>query len=367
MEKIDKPIFKEQIITYQEVIDGMSIGGDDFGLVKKSLSACRVKTFLSNPFLEDKTGCLLYIQRADGIVVGNNTIIPSKFKAGNQIIDCGGGSNLVVVDRFRKYGIGAYHILYPINNTGKDAIIYAELSTDAINAYRAIRFYEFRINKYWQFRKSRFLFEKIRLKGFVLTSCSVLFDLLLKVYFSLISRKDKWEKYSIKKVEKVPDWIDDIVLNDGHKYMEVHNHQWMQWCLDNMFYDIEGNKNVFYIISINDEPMGFFFLKYRVRDLSSYNKPKLFCSIMEWGSKDESLLSEADIYEIAQNYIDNDVDIIEYVSNDIKTKKRMKKYFSVYRGDHYIVFKDVKKKYKEAMNPSLWRLRFGYSDSIFNQ
>lgn len=367
MEKQNSPIFEEQILTYQEVIDGVTIEGDDYGLVKKSLSKCRVKTFLANPFLKDKNVCLLHIQRADGVIVGNNTIIPSKFKAGDQIIECGGGSNLVVVERFRKYGIGAYHILYPIRNTGRDAIIYAELSQDALIAYRALHFYEFRLKKIWIFCNSDLLFRKLRFKGTLLKLCSGIFDYFFLKYRSFLLSIGRKKEFNVRRVYKVPKWVDDCVLNDGHKYMEVHNHEWMQWCLDNMFYDVKGNKNVFYIIESKRKPMGFFFLKYRVREVSSFNTNKIFCSIMEWGAFDESHLSEADIYEIALNYIDKDVDIVEYVSNDNKTNKRFIKYLSFCLGEHYIVFKDVKKKFTEAKDANLWRLRYGYSDSIFNQ
>lgn len=359
-------IFKEQIYTYQDLLNGEEIKGDDYGLVRKSLCPPRKKTFLSNPFLVDYDSCVLYLQKADGIVVGNNTLIPCKFKADKDIIDCCGGSNLIVVEKYRRYGIGAYHILYPIKHSGKDVIIYASLSMDALKSYRAIKFFDFRIKRYWQIRNSEFLFDKYKIRGLFKHILTFIVDKTLRLIRFVNDLNANRSGFVVREVKIVPEWIDDIVLNDGHKYMELHDYKWMQWNLDNMFYNIDGNKNRFYTIEKEGVPFGFFFIKYRRREFASYTSSKLFCSIMEWGSKNEQLLSEGDIYEMALNEIDEDVDIVEFTSNCVLTQNRMKRKMFFHYGDHYIVFKDVKNKFKDAKDPSLWRLRYGYSDSIFN-
>ena len=51
--------------------------------------------------------------------------------------------------------------------------------------------------------------------------------------------------------------------NDGHKYMEVHDHKWLQWNLDYNFCGGINNHQSFYIIKRDGNPVGFFMLKFR--------------------------------------------------------------------------------------------------------
>lgn len=47
------------------------------------------------------------------------------------------------------------------------------------------------------------------------------------------------------------------MLNDGHKYMEAHDHRWLQWNLDFNFRGLPQDIQSFYIIKELGNPIGF--------------------------------------------------------------------------------------------------------------
>mgnify|MGYP002621248972 CR=1 FL=1 len=365
---MDEVDINSLIVSYQDVKDDKPLGKDDYDRIKSCLSSERINVFFSNPFLSDLSQGMLFLQRDGEVVVGHATFFPTNLKAGDVIENCSGGSNLYVVPQYRKYELGTDILLYPITDTKREFLIYADLSETALALYRILCFQDFSLKKYLQPRKSAVVFELKGCHGVLMKAFEKPLDWLLKTYRGIYSclNFSSW-KYNVKQVRQVPEWIDDIVLNDGHKYMEVHDHHWMQWCLDNMFLQKEGHKNSFFVIERGGEPFGFFFTKNRIHHLEKYHvSPKKFCSIMEWGSKDESVLGESEIYDLCMKTIDNDVDIVELATNDVKTEKKLKRQLFIQRGEHHVVFKDIHNKYKEAKDQTLWRIRFGYSDSIFN-
>ena len=79
--------------------------------------------------------------------------------------------------------------------------------------------------------------------------------------------------------------IGGMVLNDGHKYMEVHDHKWLQWCLDNSFKGGKQDIQSFYVIKKEDEHMGFVMTKERFRVETQGMKNVKIGSIVEWGHR----------------------------------------------------------------------------------
>ena len=87
-------------------------------------------------------------------------------------------------------------------------------------------------------------------------------------------------------------------------------------------------------------------------------------AIVEWGSYDESLLSESDLNLLALTTFTKEVDIIEFASADMDTINKMKLHGFIKHGDARIGFRDKKKKYKDASDIKNWRIRYGYADLI---
>ena len=357
-----------QEISFKQIKDGIEIERDELGIAAYALSNERKRAFLENPYIEDDNETMLVLGRVDGVVGGRVMQFPSRFKAGAETVTCQGGSSLKVAEQYRHLALGTELIMNPITKKRHDVIIYADFSEDGVNAYKALRFALFSMEKLIRVQKSRFIFQLLGIKGVFLKVLSSIFDVLFR--FSLwvldLLSPDRASEYDVRQVDVVPNWVDDIVLNDGHKYMEVHDHEWLQWNLDNMFHGHPSNKNRFYIIQKDGENLGFYMTKVRYFVRSSRNIPLLMGTVVEWGAADEGSLTESDIYKLAIKTFSGDVDIVQVVSNNHHTLKKMKKMGFVHRNNHVIAFKDMTKKYKDARDESQWRLRFGYSDSIMN-
>lgn len=358
----------EQIITYQNVIDGIKIDGDDYEVAAYALATPRKETFLNNPFVTDKDIPMLYLQRIDGIVGGRMMFFPSRFFSQGEVINSCGASSLEVYDNYRKTSIGAELAMFPVFNKKNRILIYADFSGEGLAACRALKFKIFTIPKYYYFFRSFSLFESIGIKGIIGRILGGITDALVSLYRHSLDILDRSPNdYILEKVRRVPVWVDDIVMRDGHKYMEVHDHIWLQWNLDNMFHYHVKNKNEFYIIKKNDENVGFFMTKTRFKGMNNKGlSSKIIGGIMEWGTKNSSGLSEYQIYKLALSTFESDVDFVVMAIQDKAIQNKMKKRFIFRRGDHSIAFKDVKKQYKDAANQEFWRLRYGYGDSILN-
>jgi len=172
-------------------------------------------------------------------------------------------------------------------------------------------------------------------------------------------------RYTVKKVNEVPEWVDDIVFNDGHRFMELHDSKWLQWNLDHMFHSNERNLTSFYTVSQDGKGIGFFMIKERFGSIESRGvKDAKFGHIVEWGTKDPKLLSEYSLQLMALSSFSKDVDLVYMASTDYDVVKKMKKFLLLRIRDAEVAFKDFSKKFKDANNQDLWRLRLGYGDTI---
>lgn len=362
-------IIEFQEISFQQVEKGITIPNDLYGIAGYALTPARKKAFLENPFLNNKDVPMIVLGKVDGVVGGRAMQYPDLIKAGNDILSCTSGSSLEVYKDFRHLALGTEIVLNPIVNKRSETLLYADFSEDGVNIYKSLRFKMFSLKKMIQPRKSKFILQMIGFKGFLLKITSFIVDIVLKPIISISNLlfNSNLNDYVIEELKVVPNWVDDIVLNDGHKYMEVHDHRWLQWNLNNMFHENKRNTNSFYSVKKDSEPVGFFMTKERH---SSIKKRKidniLVGTIVEWGVKRNSDLSEGDIFKMALKTFSKDLDIIQVFTNDTLTIKTMNKLCFFHHKKHYIAFKDLTKRYKDSGNPELWRLRFGYSDSIFN-
>ena len=184
--------------------------------------------------------------------------------------------------------------------------------------------------------------------------------------YNIRRSKNLKKKFDVRKESIIPDWIDDMVLNDGHKYMEVHDKAWLQWNLDNNFKGDKEDIQSFYSIYKDGKPKGFFMTKERYRaEAGGRLKDFVLGAIVEWGiSKDSDTLSETMIYKMALSTFTNKVGIIEFATADNDTCRQMKMWGFIHHGYAHIAFKDRKKTCNDASDIDLWRVRYGYADVI---
>lgn len=360
---------KVEQYTCKDFKQGFIVSNDPWNIGNYANTPVRRKFFVECPFIHDEEFSMLTLVRVDGMVAGRGMSFPTLFKAGDKIYNCAGGSSLFVKEEFRQYGVAIEITTCNYNFAKIKATINADFSEDGIKVCRALRQSVFSLKKLILPRNSRFILENKGLNGTLLKITVPLANLFIRPLTKLLNYHlpKRLKCYTVTEVDNVPEWVDEISLNDGHKYMEVHNQKWFQWCLHNMFHDKPENKNHFFIVYKGDTPFGFFMTKERYISIRTRNiSPMLMGTVVEWGSKDEKVLSEYDLIRLAIPTFSKKTDMIQVFSDDDNTVRLAKKHAFVHHGFHYIAFRDITKSFKEAKDQKLWRLRFGYSDSIMN-
>ncbi len=357
-----------QIITFEQLSQGSyTLGSDVYEIATNILTPNRIAIGLNCPFNSSKDNCAFYFVNVDDIPASRAQYFGTQLYADGHIYPSGTGSSLETAEEYRHLGIGADVMLFPITNDEYDTFIAAGISDIALPLYKKLRYHLFEYPRIMQLRHSRCIVESKGLQGGLLRCISTLADCFLKpiVAYSQLKGKRLLRKFQVTKVDFVPNWVDDIVLNDGHKYMEAHTYKWLQWNLDYQMSNYPQNISSFYTIYKDNQPIGFFMTKERFRPIAGGTlKNIVLGAIIEWGTKYPSLLSEEDIYNIALTTFTKQVDIVETATDDYNVVKAMKKKFFIPHGYAHIVFKDKKKLFTDAGDINLWRIRYGYADVI---
>lgn len=356
-----------RVITYGELREGLHFNDDRYGIATYEYAARR-KTFLANPNIGEDSDSYMYLKLADGVPVGRSIQFETRLRVGKEIVPMYSGSALEVVEEFRKYGLGGEIFAYSRTIKKRNILISAGISDMALPLYRVMKYTFFDFPKMLQLRDAKPILGKIGLHGITQNVLAGILNVCIKCFLILTSVRT-WKlkrTYKLTPVEVVPKWVDELTLNDGHKYGEVHDYRWLQWNLDNSFKTHKRDKQSFYVITKDGRQMGFVMTKERYREEVQGMRDVLIGSIVEWGSIDEIDLCEADIYRLVLDTFSADIDIIEAATNDAKTIKQIKRMGFLHHGDAHIAVKDKTKQLSDIADASKWRLRYGYADVIFN-
>lgn len=359
---------QEQTISFEQVREGCQIESDTFGICSPLTNIATVKTILSNPYLEDENKAMYILERIDGVVRGRAMLFPSKMNVDGDIVSSTAGSGLFVEENARKYELGLYLMMYGIRHKENQYLLYAGLSKMVVPIYRKLKFSLFSTPLMWQPRSSRFIFQRLGLSKPLVNAFSFLTNIFLKPYLGLVKAVCSSKQYSVEQHLKIPQWVDEITLKDGHKYAEFHDYRWMQWVVDNSFSEDPRSSRRFYAVYSNDHtPEAFFMIKENHDSLPERHIDDIcFGAIIEWGIKPGSKLDEYKLTKLAINYFSPDVDIVEFTSSNSAVISKMKKYGFVQHGEAHIGFKDLTKKLdKDSQDMANWRIRLGYSDVAF--
>lgn len=171
--------------------------------------------------------------------------------------------------------------------------------------------------------------------------------------------------YQVKKESVIPTWIDDLTLHDGHTFMEVHDHNWFQWCLDNKFTEEPSDKQSFYTVYDKQKnPKGFFMTKERFERSQGKYKNIVRGTIVEWGSYNERELSEIDLNLLAIDSFGSQVDNITTILSDVSGNKDIKKIGFIRHGSYQMSIKPGKLNKDGITDQSKWRIRYGGCNTI---
>ncbi len=357
----------ERHVSYNEIKNGVVIDHDDYGLVAY-FTDTRKRTFFANPNLTDFSQSLLNLKLVDGVVAGRSMSFETKVKIGDEVVRTLSGSTLDVPEEHRHLGIGADLMHHYVKGTDYEYNLSSGISEIALPLYKVLRFKILEFPRMMFLCNSRCIIESKGIHGVLLSVVSLLVNIPLWIFKGCLKLKSKslQKKFEVRKETIVPEWVDDMVLNDGHKYMEVHDHKWLQW---NLNYNFKGDKEdvqSFYAIYQNGKPIGFFMTKERYRkEAGGKLKNLILGAVVEWGiAKDCQLLNEALLYKMALSTFSAKTDIIEIATDDESVCGQMKKWGFIKHGFAHIAFKDRKKNCPDAGDIKLWRVRYGYADVI---
>lgn len=358
----------EQIVTYQDVINGIKIEKDDYGLAQHLLRQGMRDTFLENPFLEDNSHCYMCLYRVDGVVAGRLALFPLQLVMTGACVKAQSASTLAVEERFRTLAIGTDLILFPYMNSAYDIFIYAGISKMALPIYKKMKFQDLSTPIMILPKKSVFFLSKIGTPTFLQRCMAPIADFFLNLYLAI--RRIGWAKpknYYIEEINDIPSWIEDIVNKDSHRYKENHDNKWFKWVLEHLF--VKNGEKAHHLYAIYDKerlPKGFFMTKEIFYKRKSIVSGGLHVgSIIEWGSYDETLLSESDIYKLAIPFFSKQTDFIEITSSNKDTIRKVKRMGFFFHGDNHIIVKERKETYHNIGDISNWRIRLGYADVPF--
>ncbi len=357
----------KRVITYKELLENTYHVENDKYDIAAYLTESRRQAFLHNPNLKDYDKPVQNLYQVDGVVVGGSMGYETLFKNDSEMYPAQGGSALETHKDYRHLGIGVDAMLNSLQNRDYDYIIYGGISPMALPIYRKLRYVVFEFPRMMLIQNSRSLVEARIGNGAIgkMSTCLLNFPLKLLKIINCYRSKLLQKKFEVRKETIVPRWVDRLILEDGHKYMEVHDSRWLQWNLDYNFKRMPQDRQAFYTVWKDGEPIGFFMTKERFRELAGgILKNVLIGSIVEWGTALPDILTEEKLNKMAISTFSSCVDIIEFATTDLIVVKTMKKWGFISHGFAHIVFKDKTKKLKDTSDINLWRIRYGYADVI---
>ena len=278
------------------------------------------------------------------------------------------GGSLFVHKSFRNCGIGL--MILSCNNEEHDVYIGALYSKKALSIYRKKGDVIIESPLFLKPRNMEFF---LRAKGLNSFGLSLFLPVVNGVQwmtniFAVYRKRMLRRRFSVERVQKVPEWVGELACNDGHKYMELHTTEWLQWCLDyNMSENLKDEQAFFVVKENKGDIRAFFMTKVRYgEELGPYRNINTG-TIVEWGSTNESELSESDIFMLAEDYFANDISTIITVAQDDATKKRLPWLGYHRRGNFVMSFCSIKNHFVDISDRYMWRIRFGCCNTIILQ
>lgn len=339
---------------------------DPYGIVAFMTDHLR-ETLLACPNNEDKNKTAMYVMTDGNVAVGRLLEFETKIVADGEIIPTQTGSSLYVVEEYRPQGVGVDLLMTQKFSKDYSLKIGSFFSSMVVPMIKKIKYILFDIPQFVAIRDTKPLVASYGIKGTLLKICSSITNLPIRLLNirNNIQRNKLLKKFIVHKETRVPDWAEEMVINDAHKYKELHNREWLQWNLDYNMADSPGNKQSFYSVfdKVNN-PVGFFMTKERFEKVAGRYRNIIRGTIVEWATTDPSLLSEADLNLLALNTFSPEIFHVLTVTTDDNTKKRLGRMGFMEHGILQMNLYDKKKQYPDIYNKDLWRLRYGCGNTI---
>ena len=299
------------------------------------------EALLNNPYTkETSTACVIAV--VDDLIVGRHVMLNTKLKVGDETIDIKTGGGIQISSRFRGLGLGS-RMMDEAMELEESNLYYGALYTRA--AYDIIR-------------KKDTMLEIPHYVKFIHKGIKRLLDLPVIFRRSILK-----QRFIVERLATVPQWAGEMAMNDGHKYMEIHTTEWLQWALDNIASGVPTDFNQFHAIyDKNHEPVGFFMTK--VRTVKKNGETINLAYFSEWATSDYSQLNEVDLNILAIETVSSLVSRLWTIADNSSTGKALQRHGYKRRGWLAMSIRDRKHLYPDIGDVSQWRIRYGCCNTM---
>lgn len=354
-------------ITYRELRNRSYTQFEDRYGIASYLSESAREALLACPGNLDDSKTAMVLMLDGNVIIGRETRYGTRIKIGDEIKYAQSGGGLEIEESYRKEGLGADIMMENVMSKEYELKMGSFFSSMMIPMLKKLKFTIFEIPQYLKLNNARYILESFGLKGIILRFSSSIANFGLRALN--IKNKVKYnklkKKFDIRKVNTIPFWVEDMAVNDGHKYRELHDQKWFQWNLDYNLHGLPQDIQSFYAVyDKQGKPQGFFMTKERFEEEAGKWKNIIRGVVVEWGTASEEVLSEADLNLMAIYSFTPEVFHITSVSISEATGKQLKKMGFRPHGTHQMSYREKGGKQTEANNPDLWRLRYGCCNSI---
>ena len=331
------------------------------------------KTLKNNPFAHIQDIPVEYYAEKQGKKVGSITIFPILVTADGNDYVANAGSGLFVSNEERGKGIGKKLAICRMNASCDKISIGAGLSNMSYPLYKKLGC-TFFISP----RMGLIVNSKKIVHGFIGSLSTIvapiinffIFIISLPLYFK---NKRIKNRYTICELDKACSEIENIVNEDKARFQEKHTKEWFDWLLNYNFMqnDIERNQ-LFAIKDRNGAIEAFFMFKTRIKSNIISNKTKdiRITSLIEWGIKSGSSLTEKDIVASFCNIArkqKTDIAEISFIPRILQNPLKRNGFIKMLDGRimlHSIEDSPIRK-HDGWDKEENWRLRPAYSDYGF--
>lgn len=288
---------------------------------------------MGNPYRENENSKCACVAIVDGRIVGRFMLFQSKLKVGDDVIPIQTGGGILVSENFRGAGIGSSMIRSVLKNSHYFGALYTRAAYDIV-------------------KKTETMLEIPQFVKYRYRGIKRLFDFPVFIRTTVLKRR-----FVVKQLSIVPEWAGEMVASDGHKFMEIHSSEWLQWALDNNATGNDLDGQYFYAIYDKTEtPVGFFMTK--VRRVTRSGESFVKANLIEWASADMNHLDETDINILSLDTYKAEVSLFWTISESIMTAKKLKR-FSYKRKGWFAMSITKNNILVDADDVHQWRVRYG--------
>ena len=333
------------------------------------------KILINNPFIKSSNEIFQILAIIENNVAGSEIHFPIQLILNNKTYNSITGSSLSVSTKYRKYGIGTSLTSQRINYSESDSVLLGNASKMHIPIQQKLGSAVFLIPRYIYLKKSKPVLEMF-LNGKLLNATSAVADLVLKVF-------NKIQKYRANKKVKsltielcdnnnIPKEINKIIELDNHKYKENHNNEWIKWIANNSFNTDSRSKQSVYVIKKDKEIVAFFITKERFYKQASHRgfKNVMLGSVIEWGTKDENIISEKDLLFYSIFTFGENISAIEICSDNKGNIRKLKRNGLIKVGEANAILRIGENSpllnYSDIREQDKWRIRPCMGDSALS-